>query len=95
MKKLINKLAIAFFASTSCVDFLEENPTTSLQTGLYDTEEALESQIYGILGRFYGSTTFTGEGMEFLNLSGPLLHHGMESSATRNTYYQSLLQYTQ
>ena len=95
MKKLINIMTIALFVSTSCVGFLEEQPTTSLQTGLYDTEEALESQIYGILGRFYGSTTFTGEGMEFLNLSGPLLHHGMESSATRNTYYMSLLQYTQ
>lgn len=87
--------AVSLLFLSSCEGFLTETPTTSLQTGLYDSEEALESQIYGILGRFYGSTTFTGEGMEFLNLSGPILHHGMESSVTRNVYYQSLLQYTQ
>ena len=95
MKKGIHIIAALLFGLTSCAKFLEETPTTSLYNNLYDTEDVLESHIYGILGRFYGSTLFTGEGAEFLNLCSPLIHHGLESTAVRNTYYLSALDYTQ
>lgn len=94
MKKFVYILGLSLCLA-SCTKFLQEKQTTGLQEGLYDSETVLESHIYGILGRFYGSTGYTGEGTEFLNLCSPLIHHGLESSTVRNTYYASALDYTQ
>lgn len=94
MKKFVYILGLSLCLA-SCTKFLQEKQTTGLQEGLYDTETVLESHIYGILGRFYGSTGYTGEGTEFLNLCCPLIHHGLESTTVRNTYYISALDYTQ
>lgn len=94
MRKLFTLLILSSCLA-SCNKLLEERQTTSLVDGLYDTEEVLESHIYGILGRFYGSTMYTGEGVEFLNLCTPLIHHGLESTVVRNAYYSSALDYTQ
>ena len=58
MKKInIFSLCLGLSLSlSSCTGFLKEAPTTSLsETSVYNSESALESQIYGVLSSFYGT----------------------------------------
>lgn len=83
------------FAS-SCSDFLKERSTTEIFEGLYDTEEMLEADIYGLVGKFYKTPGILGEGTEYLNMCSALIHHGINTSAgNTQPYFTSCLEYTQ
>lgn len=77
MKSRIIVIAAAIAASFCCFtacDFLGENPTTSLsETSAYKSEEALESQIYGILSSFYGRYMMQGYMNEMLHTASGLM----------------------
>ena len=73
MKTLIRIISIACVSVTlaSC-SFLDENPTTQLsEKSVYNTEEALEAQVYGLLSGMVGSSGFNGRWHEyFMPVSG-------------------------
>ncbi|MBR1706169.1 MAG: RagB/SusD family nutrient uptake outer membrane protein [Bacteroidales bacterium] len=96
MRKIIPVLLLAL-ALTSCSDFLEERQITGInEDSVYESEEMLESGIYGILGKWYSSSGLLGEGFEFLAQCSALIHHGLNTSTGRTKpYYTSCLLYSQ
>lgn len=89
------KKAFAIFLTAICVqaavscNFLKEELTTSLsETSVYDTEEALEAQVYGILGSFYGKYMMMGYMNEVLHsASGLIMWKGQR---TQDSYIDGL-----
>lgn len=74
MKKYILVLPAVLLLAVSCSDFLSENPSTSLsEKSVYNSEEALESHIYGILSSFYGRYMMQGYMNEQLHTASGLL----------------------
>lgn len=66
-------LAGVLCVAASC-SFLKEEPTTSLsETSAYRSEEALESQVYGILSSFYGKYMMQGYMNEQLHTASGLM----------------------
>ena len=66
-------LAGVLCVTASC-SFLKEEPTTSLsETSAYRSEEALESQVYGILSSFYGKYMMQGYMNEQLHTASGLM----------------------
>ena len=76
MKKInIFSLCLGLSLSlSSCTGFLKEAPTTSLsETSVYNSESALESQIYGVLSSFYGTYMPMGYMNEMLHTASGLV----------------------
>lgn len=74
-RKYMSILALAgtLFTCASC-SFLKEDPATSIsETSAYRSEEALESQIYGILSSFYGRYMMQGYMNEQLHTASGLM----------------------
>lgn len=95
MKRIFVTVSICLFLS-SCSDFLKEKSTTEIFDGLYDSEEMLEANIYGIVGKFYKTQGILAEGSEYMNMCSALIHHGIQNSAgNQKDYYVSCLDYTQ
>lgn len=95
MKKTIYFISVCLLL-VSCSDFLKEKSTTEIFDGLYDNEAMLESDIYGLIAKFYKSSGLLGEGTEYLNMSSALIHHGLNQAAgNQKDYYLSCLNYTQ
>ena len=73
MKRIIYTLALAAVL-TSCSGFLKEQPTTRLLDGsAFDTEAALEAQVYGLYGSL-PSTFASSNWFYYFNCASPLVH---------------------
>ena len=95
MKRVIILFYVCCMA-VSCSDYLKERSTTELFEGLYDSEEMLESDVYGLVGKFYKTSSLLGEGAEYSNMCSGLIHHGLNVAAgNQKDYYTSCLDYTQ
>ena len=93
MKRIFISI-FAIIAVSSCNGFLEETPTTSLQTSCYSSEEMLEANALGIILQFSGTWVFTGEPAEFFSIASGLTHWA-GTSRLNKPKWDSALEFTQ
>ena len=93
-KTIISALASVLVLS-GCSNFLEEYNPVGLDT-IYDTEDVLESSIYGVMNGFLGWYGVNGETVESFGIASGLLHWSTTGSGHyAKAKWESCLHFTQ